>query len=72
VTVLVGLGLLAAVAYLVQEVRRWAAHADDSAALSTLVVAVHLVWWLLKSVALLWRVAYRSARKEVQSWSTPH
>ncbi len=67
-TVLVTVGLLTAVAYLVQEVRRWAAHADDSAALSTLIVAVHLLWWLLKSVALLWRAAYRFARKEVTSW----
>jgi hypothetical protein len=56
------------VAFLIQETRRWAAHADESALLSTLIVAVSLLWWLLKSVAWLWRAAYRSARKELTSW----
>ena len=56
-------GSVAAVV-LVQETRRWLARHSDG----LLVMVLAALWWLIRSLLLLWRSSIRFMIQEVRSW----
>ena len=60
-------GLLAgsvAAVLLVQETRRWLAQHSDALPIAVLAA----LWWLIKSLLLVWRASILFAIREVRSW----